>query len=104
MRIALVLVPLLLAACDSPSPEFIGTPETRVTVEGTRIAVYRRGEHAQAIRLDRASRSEQPLMPARLRRAITIATGCTVVAGSEGPQLGLLADSGVLTARIACTP
>jgi len=102
MRRTLLMLPFVIVACASPSPEFLGVPETRVTVEGTRIAVFRRGEFAQAIRLDPASRTQQPLMPGRLRAAIAIATGCTPLDGTEGPLLGLKADSGVLTARIAC--
>jgi len=93
---------VLLAACASPSPEFLGAAEQLVLIEGTRIAVFRKGDAAQAIRLDRAGRAEQPLMPARLRAAIEVATGCSAKPGSEGPVLGLQNDSAVLTARLAC--
>ena len=92
----------LLAACASPSPEFLGAPEQRVTIEGTQIAVFRKGDAAQAIRLDHASWAEQPKMPARLRAAIETVTDCAIAPGSEGPVLGLQNDSAVLTARLAC--
>ena len=102
IALACLLSAAVLAGCASPSVEFAGAPDQRVTIEGTRFAVFRRGDAAQAIRLDHASRAEQPRMPARLRAAIEVATGCTIVAGSDGPTLGLQNDSAVLTARIAC--
>ena len=102
MNLRLVSALTLLAACASPSPEFLGAPEQRVTIEGTQIAVFRKGDAAQAIRLDHASRAEQPAMPARLRAAIETVTGCAIAPGSEGPVLGLQNDSAVLTARLAC--
>lgn len=73
-----------------------GAEERRLTVEGTRIAVFLKGDQAQAIRLDHAPRSAQPLMPARLRRAIAMASGCTIRPGSDH------GDTGVVTARIDC--
>lgn len=91
---ALCLGAVLLAGCASPSPEYFGVAPQRVTVEGTEIAVYRRGERAQAIRLGVARRGEHAAILARMVAATEQATGCAV-ARSEG-------DSGVLNMRLSC--
>lgn len=92
----LLAVSLGLAGCASPSPRFLGAQEQRVTIEGTQIAVFRDGDHAQAIRLDYAGRATRRNMPERLVQAIGQATGCSVRPGSAQ------GDSGVITARIDC--
>lgn len=101
MRLAPVAL-LLLAACASPSPVFLGSDGMRVVVEGTCVAVFRKGDLAQAIRLDPAGRAAQPLMRARLFRAVEIATGCALVPGTDDPVQGIRNDTGVLTVRIDC--
>ncbi|WP_155326474.1 hypothetical protein [Alkalilacustris brevis] len=89
-------ISLGLGGCASPSPRFLGAEEQRVTIGGTQIAVFRDGDHAQAIRLDYAGRAARRDMPERLVQAIGQTTGCSVRPGSaEG-------DSGVITARIDC--
>jgi hypothetical protein len=93
---------LLLAACASPAPAFFGADQARVTVEGTRFAVYHRGDMAQAIRLDAASRATLPLMRARLFRAVELATGCAPIPGTDDPVQGVRNDPGVLTVQIDC--
>lgn len=101
MRRALIAL-VLMSACASPAPEFLGAQEMRVVVEGTRIAVFRKGDLAQAIRLDRAGRAEQPLMRARLFRAVEQATGCAALPGTDEPLHGIRNDTGVLTVQIDC--
>ena len=101
MRLALAAL-FLMSACASPAPQFLGVEETRVVVEGTRIAVFRKGDLAQAIRLDHAGRAEQPLMRARLFRAVELATGCAALPGTDDPVHGIRNDTGVLTVRIDC--
>lgn len=87
---------LLLAACASPSPGYMGVAPQRVVIEGTTIDVWRRGDNAQAIRAGWMSRAEQAAAPARLARAIETATGCALRPGTaEG-------DSAVLNARLDC--
>lgn len=87
---------LTLAACASPSPEFFGADQHRLTLDGVQIAVFHKDNRAQAIRLDHAGRAAQRDMPARLVAAMEQATGCTVPAGAA------TGDSGVMTARLAC--
>ena len=51
MRAFLILA--LLTACSSPGLRYQGTTPTRAEVNGWVIDVYRRGDRAQAIRLNR---------------------------------------------------
>jgi hypothetical protein len=102
MSRAFALVLFLLAACASPSPEFFGVPEQRVVVDGTNIAVFRKGSIAQAIRLDTAGWGDLPLMRARLLRAVEQATGCAPLPGTDDPVHGVRNDPGVLTVRLEC--
>ncbi|PQO24053.1 hypothetical protein C2I36_04675 [Rhodobacteraceae bacterium WD3A24] len=89
---------LLLAGCASPSPRFFGAEPVRVTQDGFRVAVYRRGNAAQAIRLDYARRGKHASARAALRGAIIAVTGCALdEGGAEG-------DSGVLVAELDCSP
>lgn len=95
-RLVPVACCLALGACASPSPEFFGASEHRLTVDGVSIVVFHTADRAQAIRLDFAGRAAQRDMPARLVAAIEQATGCTV------PPGGATGDSGVMTARLSC--
>lgn len=93
-RASWLLLLVALAGCAAPSPEYLGVTPQRITVEGTEIAVFRRGDRAQAIRLGRARRGEHGAIRLRMVAAVEQATGC-VVAASEG-------DSGVMNLRLAC--
>lgn len=87
---------LLLTACASPAPEFIGARETRIVRGGREFAVFRQGNRAEAIRLGYATRAERQGMLATLVAVMEQATGCTPVPGTiEG-------DTGEIRARLRC--
>lgn len=94
----LLLACLVLAAgCASPSPGYLGVEPQRVVIEGTEIAVWRRGGQAQAIRLGGYARpGTHAILRARLLAAIEQATGCAVAAGRA------TGDSGVMEAPLLC--
>jgi len=92
-RPAPILFALLLAACDSPGPEFAGLPGTRVTVDGSTFSVRRSGNTAQAIRLNMERRAG---VMARGFVAIEQATGCAVRPGT------LSGDPAVIYAKLTC--
>lgn len=92
-RPARILLVLLLAACDSPGPDFGALPGTRVTVDGSTFSVRRRGNTAQAIRLNIERRAG---IMARGFIAIEQATGCEVRPGT------LTGDPAVIYARLSC--
>ena len=95
-RLVALLATAALAACASPSPEYLGSPAVRFTHDSTRYALWRRGDAAQIIRLDHAFAASQRPTPARLVAALEAETGCIV-----RPQ-SVQGDSGVLNARIDC--
>lgn len=72
-------IALLIAACASPAPEFFGAQQSRVELGGIRIAVFQRGNRAEAIRLDRIPAARHREMPVLLVQAMEQATGCTVI-------------------------
>jgi hypothetical protein len=87
---------LLINACASPAPAFIGAMRTDVVVDGTRIAVWQDDLQAQAIRLDYATRREQIAGVTKLLIAMERATGCLPRENS------VIGDTGVLTAQLIC--
>lgn len=89
-----VVLILVLAACDSPGPDYVGIPPTRVTVDGSTFAVRRNGAEAQAIRLNAERR---PGVGARAFMAIERATGCQIRPGT------VTGDPAVIYARLSCT-
>lgn len=79
---------LLLTACASPSPGYLGGQRHDVQVDEVRFAVYPRATEAQVIRLSYLRRADRPGMTARMMQAAERATGCTAVADSLKPQGG----------------
>ncbi len=71
-RIALLL---LLAACASPSPAYLGAEETEISLEGVRFHVFRLPGSAQAIRMGNTHLDPEVLI-GDSRRAVALATGC----------------------------
>jgi len=103
---ALILLPVLLfAACGAqPGPAFFGAERQELNLEGISFVVFRRGDHAEVIRLGYLSRAEREAVPALMARAAAQATGCTVT----GPGRGIwaspsrLGDTGEATFRLSC--
>lgn len=87
---------LLLAACASPAPQFMDATRSDVVVGGRSFAVFREGSRAQVIRLGYATPAERRDIPARMLRAVALATGCQPVATS------FRGDSGERRGRITC--
>ncbi|MFC7703979.1 hypothetical protein ACFQXB_07215 [Plastorhodobacter daqingensis] len=93
---ALILAPVLLCACASPAPEFLGAPQTRIERDGMRFALFRKGDRVQVIRLDHADRATRQSLPDLMLRLIAEETGCQ-------PRLSSLrGDTGEIRARLAC--
>lgn len=95
MRVALALC-LMLAACDSHSPQLGRAEPTKLTRGGYEITVWRAGDRVEAIRHGFARRADKPHLRATLMRAMRDATGCDLRENSvEG-------DIGVLRGRLSC--
>lgn len=95
MRLILISL-LLLCGCASASPGFLGVTPVQVERGGFVIQVWRRGNHAQAIRMGYATRREQAGLRAHLLAAVEEVTGCRAdLARVEG-------DTGVLNVGLIC--
>jgi hypothetical protein len=90
------VLPLALAGCASPSPEYFGVEPQRRVIDGTEILVWQRGDRAQAIRSGWVGPGGREAAMARMLAATGDATGCAVRPGSP------TGDSGVLTMRLDC--
>lgn len=101
MRLAHTLVFLglsALAACDSPSPQFMhrDTATTRIEVEGSTFSVHQRQNWVEVYRTGFEALPRVPVILARSKIAIEQATGCKVVEGS------LSGDQAIQRAEINC--
>lgn len=91
-----LLMPLLLAGCDSPAPGMMGGWSERVTRDGRSYAVHVKDRRVEVIRFGWAARAEQPAIRAQMVALIPEVTGCVPVAGS------LHGDSGEIRGRLRC--
>lgn len=91
-----LLLPLLLAACVSPAPEFFGATRTEVTVSGRDYVVLQKGERVEVIRLGYAHRGEHQEIRATMIELIPTVTGCTL------RESTLTGDSGEMRGSLNC--
>ena len=96
MRPLLLLTFLCLTACSSASPRYMGIAPQQTIVDGWPIDVFRKGNKAQAIRLNREIFPTATDMAIRGTVAIEQSTGCKIVSGS------LKGDNTVVNARLRC--
>ncbi|RVT82167.1 hypothetical protein DXV76_16965 [Rhodobacteraceae bacterium CCMM004] len=93
----LAILALAAAGCDSPSPDFMGAPATRVEVAGSTFSVRARDGRAEAIRVSREWRPGRSETLERGGEAIRRATGCELAGPPEG-------DQAIVTAVLICPP
>jgi hypothetical protein len=96
MRAVLVPLLLLLAACDSPAPRFMGAERFEVTRDGRTYVLYRRGTEVEVIRTGYARRREHRAIHLTMIDVIGVVTGCRPIPST------IRGDSGEIRARIAC--
>lgn len=82
MKILLPIPLILLAACASPAPGFVGAARHDVTLDGIRFAVFHKGAEAEVIRLGYLTRRARAPVPDLMMRAAAQATGCRPVPNS----------------------
>lgn len=91
------LIPiLLLAACASPAPEFLGATRTEVSRDGRNYLVMRKGERVEVIRLGYARRGEHQAIRATMIALIPEVTGCKL------REATLQGDSGEMRGSLNC--
>jgi hypothetical protein len=87
---------LLLAACASPAPEFLGATRTDITVNGRDYVVFQKNERVEVIRLGYATRGEHQEIRATMIELIPVVTGCKLRDSS------LQGDSGEMRGTLNC--
>ncbi len=87
---------LILAACSSPSPQFMGITPSEQIISGVRFDVYQRQNQVQVIRLSGKLPGGLPGIKAAAIRAIENATACNVIADT------LSGDMEVIKAQVDC--
>ena len=69
---------LVLAACNTPGPEFRSAPVQRMSVNGSTFDIRHSGERAQAIRVNSESLPRKYETMAKAAVAIEMSSGCDV--------------------------
>ena len=92
----MLLLPLLIAACNTLSPQFRGIQATRVTVEGSIFDVRVRDNLAEAIRVN--AEYAPRFGPIRQRASIAMAQ----VSGCEVKDIS--GDQALAKGRLKCGP
>lgn len=85
-------LPFALAACDAPSPHFMGIEPTRVEVDGSVFAVRVKGRLAEAVRVNPQYAPRMGPIGERAARAMEQVSGCRVaeIRGDQALILGIL--------------
>ena len=96
MRPIVLCLMLLLAACDSPAPRFMGAERFEVSRDGRNYVLYRKGNEVEVIRMGYARRKEHREIHATMIDLIGVVTGCRPVPST------IQGDSGEIRARITC--
>ena len=92
MRCPVLLMILILAACNTAGPHFRGLPATTVTVGGSTFDVRVRGELAEAIRTNMQYAPRFGPIRERAATAMAMVSGCAVkeVRGDQAQATGIL--------------
>ena len=96
MKPIALLLPLLLAACVSPAPEFFGATRTDITLNGRDYTVFQKGERVEVIRLGYAGRGEHHGIRVTMIELIPRVTGCKL------RESTLTGDSGEMRGSLIC--
>lgn len=94
-RIAIILVLLLIAACDTPGRGFAGIAPQRVEAGGAVFDLRRKGDIVEAIRVSKHAWPRYDWVAVRAARASQRATGCAPRWARGDPsvmRLGLSCD------------
>jgi len=99
MRAALAAL-LMLSACATPAPQFLGATRHQVTRGGIDFVVFHRGSRAEVVRLGYLARPDRDRVPALMIEAAEATTGCKVIANSM--VTGLPGDTGEARFDLDC--
>lgn len=91
-----ILMLLLLVACNMPSPAFRGVAPTRISVDGSTFDVRIKGNAGEAMRINAQYAPRFGVIQDRASRAMAQVSGCKVlsVTGDQALAFGRLKCSG----------
>lgn len=92
----LLILPLFLAACDSPAPAMMRTQPQYVSIDGLDFTLRIRGTRAEAIRTNMMPNPSIGAVYPRALQAMEQASGCRVIEDS------LRGDVAVMRADLDC--
>lgn len=87
---ALLSVALLAAACNTPSPGFLGAERLEIAYQGVDYVIWRKGERVEAIRLGSALGVAPEALVEGFRGATEAATGCRTHKIHTGFQVSVI--------------
>ncbi len=87
-----IVLTVLLSACAGGSPHFMGTPPTRVEVDGSVFAVRVKGRLVEAVRINPQYAPRMGPIGERAAIAMEQVSGCAVreIRGDQALILGIL--------------
>jgi hypothetical protein len=94
MRLLVLLV--LLAGCDSPTPSMMGAERHEVARNGRNYVVYQTNDAFEVIRMGYARRGEHMQIRADMIDMIRVVTGCRI------DEASVQGDSGEIRGRLRC--
>ena len=80
-----LLIVLMLCACNTPSPGFLGASQFSFDYGGMRFKAYRKGNRVEVLRVSPALLPTFPEVAANALPGVAAATGCTPV-WAQGDQ------------------
>lgn len=96
-----LLLPLLvLTACATPDPVFIGATRHEVTLQGIDFVVFHQGNEAEVVRMGYLGRARRAAVPMLMMAAVEAVTGCAAIPSSFKTRIP--GDTGEARLRLRC--
>lgn len=96
MRLLILTLPVILMACDGPSPAFRGIEGRQVVVDDSVFSVRVKGDRVEAIRTNVEYAPTLGRLFPRFRTAMEQASGCRVI------ERSMRGDQALMHAKLAC--
>lgn len=96
-----IILILLLTACASPAPRFMGAERRDLVLDGIRFVVFSNPAEAEVIRMGYLTRKDRDKVPELMVQAAEIASGCRVIPNSLRSRLP--GDTGEARVELDCS-
>lgn len=96
----MLVLPLFLAACATPAPQFFGAVRSEVRLQGIDFVVFHKDDQAEVVRLGYLARRDRAPVQGLMMQAAEQATGCRVRPASF--TTGVQGDTGEARMSLDC--